>query len=92
MLLIKLPQKDVEDLMKDADLGANAKITVDLQKQEITRPDGTVIKFDIDPFKKHCLLNGLDDIGLTMQKEKKIESFESKNKAEQPWLYGATRI
>jgi 3-isopropylmalate/(R)-2-methylmalate dehydratase small subunit len=92
MLLIKLPQKDVEDLMKDADLGANAKITVDLQKQEITRPDGTVIKFDIDPFKKHCLLNGLDDIGLTMQKEKKIESFEARNKAEQPWLYGATRI
>jgi 3-isopropylmalate/(R)-2-methylmalate dehydratase small subunit len=92
MLLIKLPQKDVEDLMRDADLGANAKITVDLTRQEITRPDGTVIKFDIDPFKKHCLLNGLDDIGLTMQKEKKIESFESKNKAEQPWLYGATRI
>jgi 3-isopropylmalate/(R)-2-methylmalate dehydratase small subunit len=92
MLLIKLPQKDIEDLMHDAELGANAKITVDLQKQEITRPDGTVIKFDIDPFKKHCLLNGLDDIGLTMQKEKKIESFEARNKAEQPWLYGAPRI
>jgi 3-isopropylmalate/(R)-2-methylmalate dehydratase small subunit len=92
MLLIKLPQKDVEDLMRDADLGANAKITVDLTRQEITRPDGTVIKFDIDPFKKHCLLNGLDDIGLTMQKEKKIESFESRNRADQPWLYGATRI
>jgi len=92
MLLIKLPQKDIDDLMHDAELGANAKITVDLQKQEITRPDGTVIKFDIDPFKKHCLLNGLDDIGLTMQKEKKIESFEGKNRAEQPWLYGANRI
>ena len=92
MLLIKLPQKDVEDLMHDASLGANAKITVDLQKQEITRPDGTVLKFDIDPFKKHCLLNGLDDIGLTLQKEKKIESFEGKNRAEQPWLYGAPRI
>ena len=92
MLLIKLPQKDVEDLMHDAELGANAKITVDLQKQEITRPDGTVLKFEIDPFKKHCLLNGLDDIGLTMQKEKKIESFEAKNKMEQPWIQGAPRI
>jgi 3-isopropylmalate/(R)-2-methylmalate dehydratase small subunit len=92
MLLIKLPQKDIDDLMHDAELGANAKITVDLQKQEITRPDGTVIKFDVDPFKKHCLLNGLDDIGLTMQKEKKIESFEAKNKMEQPWIHGAPRI
>jgi len=92
MLLIKLAQKDVEDLMHDAELGANAKITVDLQKQEITRPDGTVLKFDIDTFKKHCLLNGLDDIGLTLQKEKRIESFEGRNRAEQPWLYGATRI
>ena len=92
MLLIKLPQKDIDDLMHDADLGANARITVDLQKQEITRPDGHVIKFEIDPFKKHCLLNGLDDIGLTMQKEKKIESFEARNRTEQPWLYGATRI
>jgi len=92
MLLIKLPQKDIEDLMRDAELGANAKVTVDLAKQEITRPDGTVIKFDIDPFKKHCLLNGLDDIGLTLQKEKKIESFEGRQKAEQPWLYGKVRV
>jgi 3-isopropylmalate/(R)-2-methylmalate dehydratase small subunit len=92
MLLIRLPQQDIEDLMRDADLGANARITVDLEKQEITRPDGHVIKFDIDPFKKHCLLNGLDDIGLTMQKEKKIESFEAKNKREQPWIQGAPRI
>ena len=51
-----------------------------------------MLKFDIDPFKKHCLLNGLDDIGLTLQKEKKIESFESQHKADQPWLYGAPRI
>src|SRR5262249_44341465 len=86
MLLIKLRQKDIDDLMHDADLGANARITVDLEKQEITRPDGHVIKFEIDQFKKHCLLNGLDDIGLTMQKEKKIESFEARSKTEQPWL------
>jgi 3-isopropylmalate/(R)-2-methylmalate dehydratase small subunit len=92
MLLIKLAKEDVESLMRDAELGANAKITVDLQKQEITRPDGTVLKFDVDAFKKRCLLNGLDDIGLTLQKEKKIEGYEAKQKVEQPWLYGAPRI
>ena len=92
MLLIKLPQKDIDDLMHDAELGANAKITVDLQSQVITRPDGTVIRFDVEPHKKHCLLNGLDDIGLTLQKEKKIEGYETKQKAEQPWLYGVPRI
>ena len=86
MLLIKLPQEQIDMLTKDAENGANATFTVDLEKQEITRPDGEKIKFNIDPFKKHCLLNGLDDIGLTLQKDKKIASYEEKMKATQPWL------
>ncbi len=86
MLLIKLPQEQVDKLMDDAERGANATVTVDLEAQEITGPDGGLINFEIDPFKKHCLLNGLDDIGLTLQKEDKISSFESSQKASQPWL------
>jgi 3-isopropylmalate/(R)-2-methylmalate dehydratase small subunit len=86
MLLIKLPQEQIDMLTKDAENGANATFTVDLEKQEITRPDGGKITFNIDPFKKHCLLNGLDDIGLTLQKDKKIASYEEKMKATQPWL------
>jgi len=86
MLLIKLPQEQVDKLMDDAERGANATVTADLEAQEITGPDGGLIKFDIDPFKKHCLLNGLDDIGLTLQKEDKIGAFEANQKASQPWL------
>ena len=86
MLLIKLPQEQGDKLMDDAERGANATVTVDLEAQEITGPDGGLINFEIDPFKKHCLLNGLDDIGLTLQKEDKISSFESSQKASQPWL------
>ena len=86
MLLIKLPQEQVDKMMDDAERGANATVTVDLEAQEITGPDGGLIKFDIDPFKKHCLLNGLDDIGLTLQKEDKISAFEASQKASQPWL------
>jgi 3-isopropylmalate/(R)-2-methylmalate dehydratase small subunit len=89
MLLIKVTPEQLEKLMEDAERGANATLTVDLENQEIARPDGEIIKFDIDPFKKYCLLNGLDDIGLTMQKSKKIDSYEDKQKAGQPWLYGA---
>jgi 3-isopropylmalate/(R)-2-methylmalate dehydratase small subunit len=72
--------------MDDAQRGANAIITIDLEKQEITGPDGGCIKFEIDPFRKHCLLNGLDDIGLTMQKDAAIASFEEKRKQAQPWV------
>ncbi len=86
ILPIKLPQEDVDKLMKDAENGANAKLTVDLEKQEIHRPDGGVIKFDIDPFRKHCLLNGLDDVGLTLQHEKQISDYEQKLSADKPWL------
>ena len=86
MLLIKLPQAIVNELMDDAKKGANARLTVDLASQTITRPDGGTVKFDIDPFLKDCLLNGLDDIGLTLKKESKIAAFEQKQHLTQPWL------
>ena len=86
ILPIKLPQADVDKLMDDAKRGANATITVDLEKQEITGPDGGVIKFEIDPFRKKCLLEGLDDIGLTLQKGKAIDTFEAKAKEARSWL------
>src|SRR5689334_2109511 len=85
ILPIALPQEDVDKLMDDAQRGANAIITVDLEKQEITGPDGGRVRFEIDPFRKHCLLNGLDDIGLTMQKSAAIDAFEAKRKQTQPW-------
>jgi len=85
ILPIVLPQEQVDLLMDDASRGANAIVTVDLEKQEITGPDGGTIHFDIDPFRKHCLLNGLDDIGLTLQKSDRIGSFEEKRKVSQPW-------
>lgn len=87
LLPIKLPQDVVDDLMKDAQHGANAVFTIDLESLEITRPDGGVIKFEIDSFRQHCLINGLDDIGLTMTKREKISEFEAGQKAQQPWLY-----
>ena len=87
ILPIVLPQVQVDLLMDDANRGANAIVTVDLEKQEITGPDGGKIHFDVEPFRKHCLMNGLDDIGLTMQKKPKIDSFEAKQQAAQPWLY-----
>ncbi len=86
ILPIKLPQADVDRLMDDAERGANAIITIDLDRQEITGPDGGCVKFAIDPFRKHCLLNGLDDVGLTLQKEKAIDAFEAKRQAATPWL------
>ncbi|MBY6049769.1 3-isopropylmalate dehydratase small subunit [Vannielia litorea] len=86
ILPIVLPQEDVDKLMDDAERGANAVVTVDLEAQEITGPDGGKVTFDLDPFKKHCLLNGLDDIGLTMEKAASIESFEAKAAQERPWV------
>jgi 3-isopropylmalate/(R)-2-methylmalate dehydratase small subunit len=85
ILPIKVKPEELEALMEDASRGANAKLTVDLEKQEIRRPDGGVITFDIDPFRKHCLLNGLDDIGLTLQKEAAIRAYEEKMAAARPW-------
>lgn len=86
ILPIKLPQSDVDKLMDDASRGANATLTVDLEKQEIRGPDGGVIKFDIDPFRKHCLLNGLDAIGLTLEKKQAIEKFEEAAATSRSWL------
>jgi 3-isopropylmalate/(R)-2-methylmalate dehydratase small subunit len=85
ILPIKVTLEELDKLLDDADRGSNATLTIDLAKQEIRGPDGGVIKFDIDPFRKHCLLNGLDDIGLTMEKKSKIDSFEIKNAKKRPW-------
>ena len=85
ILPIRLPQSEVDKLMDDASRGANATLTVDLEAQEIRGPDGGVIKFDIDPFRKHCLLNGLDNIGLTLEKQEAIRAFEEKTQAARPW-------
>jgi len=76
---------DLEKLFDDAERGANATLSIDLEKQEIRGPDGGVVKFDIDAHRKHCLLNGLDDIGLTMVKQDKIERFEQKSKIARAW-------
>ncbi|MBM3478392.1 MAG: 3-isopropylmalate dehydratase small subunit [Alphaproteobacteria bacterium] len=86
ILPIPLPQEAVDKLMDDARKGANAQITIDLERQEIIRPDGEVIAFRIDAFRRHCLLNGLDDIGLTMQKGGDVEGYEARQKTAQPWL------
>jgi 3-isopropylmalate/(R)-2-methylmalate dehydratase small subunit len=85
ILPIALPQEDVDKLMDDAERGANAVVSIDLERQEITGPDGGRIGFEVDPFRKHCLLNGLDDIGLTMEKADAIDAFEGRMQAAQPW-------
>lgn len=86
VLPIALPQEEIDKLLDDASRGSNATITVDLEAQEIRGPDGGVIKFDIDPFRKKCLLEGLDDIGLTLEKQNTIASYEAKQQAERPWV------
>ena len=86
ILPIALPQDEVDKLMADAENGANATLTVDLERQTITRPDGAVVTFDVDPFRKRCLLEGLDDIGLTLEREADISAFEARRAAERPWL------
>jgi len=86
VLPIKVSPEDLEKLFDDAERGANATLTVDLEKQEIRGPDGGVVKFDIEPNRKKTLLEGLDDIGLTMQRNTKIDGFEAKAKAERPWM------
>jgi 3-isopropylmalate/(R)-2-methylmalate dehydratase small subunit len=86
ILPIRLPQADVDKLMDDANRGANATLTVNLEAQEIRGPDGGMVKFEIDPFRKHCLLNGLDNIGLTLEKEKSIQAFEKDTASSRPWL------
>ncbi|MFN3281771.1 MAG: 3-isopropylmalate dehydratase small subunit, partial [Tabrizicola sp.] len=85
ILPVVLPQEAVDHLMDDARKGANARITVDLESQTVTASDGTVFHFEVDPFKKHCLLNGLDDIGLTLEKAAAIDSYEKKAATLRPW-------
>ncbi|MFC0341623.1 3-isopropylmalate dehydratase small subunit [Paracoccus niistensis] len=86
ILPIILPPDAVEALMKDAENGANARLTVDLESQTVTGADGTAYHFEMDPHRKHCLLNGLDDIGLTMEKAAAIEAFEARIAQSQPWV------
>jgi 3-isopropylmalate/(R)-2-methylmalate dehydratase small subunit len=86
ILPIKLPQEIVDKLMDDASRGANAIISIDLENQEIRGPDGGMVKFEVDEFRKQCLLNGWDDIGLTMRNEDKISSFEKQQQTQTPWL------
>jgi 3-isopropylmalate/(R)-2-methylmalate dehydratase small subunit len=86
ILPIKVSPGDLAKLMDDAKRGSNATLSVDLEAQEIRGPDSGVISFEIDPFRKHCLLHGLDDIGLTLQKVAAIEAFEAKASAERSWL------
>jgi len=86
ILPICLPQEEVDKLMDDAERGANATLTVDLENQTITGPDGGTITFEIDPFRKKCLLEGLDDIGLTMERADKIAAYEERAQAARPWM------
>ncbi len=85
ILPIKVKPEELEKLLDDASRGSNSRLTIDLENQEIRGPDGGAIKFDIDDFRKHCLLNGLDDIGLTMQKETSIEAHEKHLSEARPW-------
>ncbi|HHX88547.1 MAG TPA: 3-isopropylmalate dehydratase small subunit [Paracoccus sp.] len=85
ILPIILPEDQVQHLMDDAGKGANARVTVDLESQVITASDGTQFPFEVDAFKKHCLLNGLDDIGLTLEKADAIDAYEGKAQALYPW-------
>ena len=85
ILPIRVSQDELDKLFDDAERGANATVTIDLAAQEIRGPDGGTIKFEIDPFRKHCLINGLDDIGLTLEKKASIDSYEDKLKTERAW-------
>ncbi|MFZ2018571.1 MAG: 3-isopropylmalate dehydratase small subunit, partial [Methyloceanibacter sp.] len=85
ILPITLPQAEIDKLIDDASRGDNARLTIDLEAQEIRGPDGGVIKFDVDPHRKRCLMEGLDDIGLTMEKSDAIAEFEGKSRTARPW-------
>ena len=87
ILPIRLPREICDKLMEDAKLGANARVTVDLARQVVVRPNGEEIPFEVDAFRKHCLLNGLDDIGQTLQHAPAIDDYEAKRRAAAPWLF-----
>ncbi|MEH7827912.1 3-isopropylmalate dehydratase small subunit [Gemmobacter denitrificans] len=86
ILPIVLPQDAIDVLMEDARKGGNARMTVDLESQTVSTSDGVSFGFDVDPFRKHCLMNGLDDIGLTLEKVASIDAFETKAATQRPWL------
>ena len=86
ILPVVLPQAQVDELMAVAERGANATMTVDLAEQTVTGPDGQVMGFDVDPHRKYCLLNGLDDIGQSLQKVAAIDSYEQQRQASCPWV------
>ncbi|MDP6389307.1 MAG: 3-isopropylmalate dehydratase small subunit [Alphaproteobacteria bacterium] len=86
ILPIKVSKDELDALMADARDKENPELTIDLERQEIKRPNGAVISFDLDPFRKECLLGGLDDIGLTLQKDDTISAFEEKQRQSEPWL------
>ncbi|NHT76176.1 3-isopropylmalate/(R)-2-methylmalate dehydratase small subunit [Rhizobium sp. PP-F2F-G38] len=85
ILPVVVSPENLEKLMDDASRGSNAVLTVDLENLEITGPDGGKISFELDAFKRHCMLNGLDDIGLTLEKVSAIDGFEKSNAVERPW-------
>jgi 3-isopropylmalate/(R)-2-methylmalate dehydratase small subunit len=87
VLPVALPREVCEQLMEDARMGGNARLTVDLERQVVVRPSGEEIPFQVDLFRRHLLLNGLDDIGQTLQHAPAIDGFEAKQRAAQPWLY-----
>jgi 3-isopropylmalate/(R)-2-methylmalate dehydratase small subunit len=86
ILPIVVSKAQLDQLMDDANNGANSILDIDLENQQIGRPNGDKINFEIDEFRKHCLINGLDDIGLTMQKQDSIGDFEKRREIEQPWV------
>ena len=86
VLPVRLPREVCEQLMEDARLGGNARLTVDLEREVVVRPGGEEIPFKIDPLRRHLLLNGLDDIGQTLQHAPAIDAYEAKQRAAQPWL------
>ena len=87
LLPIILDDEEVDELFKQVQANPGYQLTIDLQAQAVTRPDGKVLHFEIDAFRKHCLLNGLDDIGLTLQDGESIKTFEGKHRVSQPWLF-----
>ena len=91
ILPIALPEAVVAELMEDAALGTNARLTVDLEAQVVVRPNGSKIPFEVDAFRKHCLLNGLDDIGLTLEHTAAIDAYEAKIPAWQPKIHGGAK-
>ncbi|WP_028696248.1 3-isopropylmalate dehydratase small subunit [Pseudomonas cremoricolorata] len=87
LLPIILSDEEVDELFRQVEANPGYQLVVDLQAQAVTRPDGKVLHFEVDAFRKHCLLNGLDDIGLTLQDSDSIKSFEDRHRASQPWLF-----